>query len=116
MIISNNKIIEYKSKRGGRIIVVKDFIYNFETKIKENLGLRFQNRKYRGKIVTDTLLILISETNHNHKPDKSKITQIMAHSKLLDKSLNTRETANEIVSNIKAIIPIEHIEFMNKPR
>ncbi|KAG0436987.1 hypothetical protein DMUE_3937, partial [Dictyocoela muelleri] len=116
MICLNNEISEYRSIRDGRIVIFKDFIYNIETKIDKNIRWRCQVRTCREKMITNINMTLISETIHNHPPDKSKVIRLKTNSEILERYINTREPAHEIISKMNVKIPTENIEYMNRYR
>ncbi|KAG0435686.1 hypothetical protein DMUE_4593 [Dictyocoela muelleri] len=114
--INKNDILKYKSKRGGRLIIQNNFIYNFECFINENCRWRCQIRTCRGKLITDSKFSILGSIEHNHSADLVRVIRIKAHAILRDRSLSTSKTPDEIVSKIKAEIPENHIKLMNNPK
>ncbi|KAG0442293.1 hypothetical protein DMUE_0378 [Dictyocoela muelleri] len=114
--INKNDILEYKGKRGGRLIIQNNFIHNFNCFVNENCRWRCQIRTCRSKLITDSEFSILGSIEHNHSADLVRVTHFKAQAILRDRSLSTSETPYKIVSKIKAEIPENHINLLNNPK
>jgi hypothetical protein len=107
-------IHEATSKRGGRMIVVNNHIYNFLKNENENNTWRCVNRKCPGRISTDNSNNVISQIKHNHDADLYKVKKILLSSKLREKALYSFKKPLDIVTDLTSELKVNECIEMAK--
>lgn len=100
-----------KSARGGKLMIYKDYIYNY-TDIKARVErYRCQNRTCKGCVYVENEKIS-KEVDHDHSPVPHKIKKIQSMRKIKDLATNTTKSANKII--IDTIKNEENLDIIPK--
>ncbi|KAG0433696.1 hypothetical protein DMUE_5394, partial [Dictyocoela muelleri] len=101
----NNKITFTVSKRGGKMIIYKYHLYNFDRLVHEKNRWRCHNRACRGFIYTDIEnKTILREKDHDHGSSIPEISAKKIKDNISADFLNTDELFNDIfLKNIQGI-------------
>ncbi|KAG0428328.1 hypothetical protein DMUE_5831, partial [Dictyocoela muelleri] len=87
-----------KSQRGNDLIILNNFIYNFE-KYKDNISqYRCQNRQCRARLEYYADKTFKIKKEHSHPPNEQKCIKLIIMSKIANRAKETNEKSCDIIT------------------